>query len=240
MSYKLILADPCWKYDNQNVRGNADKHYPTLSARELCQMDVKGLAEKDAVLYLWGTFPFLYDMKARAYNERMRGKGTPEKMRVPDDILAVLEAWGFEYKTVGFLWVKTTGKKKEVEYYEQRAELQADLMGVDLLRSSFPAGTSKPVFGTGWYPRSNTEPCFVAVRGKGVKPATRSVSSVVIAPIGRHSRKPWEVHHRLEKMYPDSKKVELFARQARPGWDVWGNEVEPTIEYQSLFKEQVT
>jgi len=41
-----------------------------------------------------------------------------------------------------------------------------------------------------------------------------------------HSRKPEASYRIIEAMYPDLPKIELFARQARPGWQAWGNEVE--------------
>jgi N6-adenosine-specific RNA methylase IME4 len=42
-----------------------------------------------------------------------------------------------------------------------------------------------------------------------------------------HSRKPEASYAIIERMYPDLPKLELSARHARPGWDVWGNEVQP-------------
>lgn len=39
-----------------------------------------------------------------------------------------------------------------------------------------------------------------------------------------HSRKPEYVQDMIELMYPNTKKIELFARRSRKGWDVWGNE----------------
>ncbi|SUY94217.1 Transcriptional activator, adenine-specific DNA methyltransferase [Citrobacter koseri] len=40
----------------------------------------------------------------------------------------------------------------------------------------------------------------------------------------RHSEKPWEVRHRLEMLYGDVPRIELFSRSAAPGWDHWGNQ----------------
>lgn len=40
-----------------------------------------------------------------------------------------------------------------------------------------------------------------------------------------HSRKPEISYGIIERLYPDSRKLELFARRPRPGWDIWGNEV---------------
>lgn len=43
-----------------------------------------------------------------------------------------------------------------------------------------------------------------------------------------HSRKP-EESYRLIESISDPQRLELFARQQRSGWDVWGNEVESTV-----------
>lgn len=39
-----------------------------------------------------------------------------------------------------------------------------------------------------------------------------------------HSRKPDEAYELIERIYPELPKIELFARQARPGWAAWGNQ----------------
>jgi len=41
----------------------------------------------------------------------------------------------------------------------------------------------------------------------------------------QHSRKPVFVYEMLEDMFPDAKKIEIFARNSRLGWDNWGNQV---------------
>lgn len=41
-----------------------------------------------------------------------------------------------------------------------------------------------------------------------------------------HSRKPVCAYEMLEDMFPDARKLELFARQKRDGWDSWGDEVD--------------
>jgi N6-adenosine-specific RNA methylase IME4 len=48
---------------------------------------------------------------------------------------------------------------------------------------------------------------------------------VVEAPRGRHSEKPEAFAKMIERLFPRTPKIELFARKARPGWEAWGNEV---------------
>ena len=54
-------------------------------------------------------------------------------------------------------------------------------------------------------------------------------SKGTISPIQEHSRKPEEARDKNVALMGDVPRVELFARQSPPGWDVWGNEVESTI-----------
>jgi site-specific DNA-methyltransferase (adenine-specific) len=58
-----------------------------------------------------------------------------------------------------------------------------------------------------------------------MKPVSNHVSSVVIAPRGKHSEKPAEVRDRIVQLFGNVPRIELFARQTVTGWDSWGNEV---------------
>jgi N6-adenosine-specific RNA methylase IME4 len=82
----------------------------------------------------------------------------------------------------------------------------------------------KPFFGVGYYSKSNAEVCLLGIKGK-MKPISNKISSVVISPRREHSRKPDEVRERIVQLFGDVPRIELFARQRTPGWDVWGNEV---------------
>lgn len=117
-----------------------------------------------------------------------------------DEAFKVIDAWGFTYCTVGFNWIKLN----PVDY------------GV--------------FFGVGFYTKSNSELCLLAKRGKGIRPAVNTESQVIISPRMEHSKKPDEARLRIERLYPDSSRVELFARQRISGWHAWGNEVEPDLE----------
>ena len=58
-----------------------------MSIEELCTLPVSEIAEKDSVLFLWATFPQL------------------------KEALQLIKAWGFQYKTVAFVWLKTNRKE---------------------------------------------------------------------------------------------------------------------------------
>lgn len=67
---------------------------------------------------------------------------------------------------------------------------------------------------------------FLLICTKGVMPHIPNlVDSVYEEPRTEHSRKPEYFRKVIETMYPNEKRIELFARQRTEGWDVWGNEV---------------
>lgn len=115
----------------------------------------------------------------------------------PKDEAAVLDAWGFEFKCRVFRLVKLT-----------------------------PSGT--PVFGMGHWSRSGAEDCVLATRGH-IRPAAHDVPEVQFAPVREHSRKPDSIYDAIERLTGTKEpgdKIELFARQAWPGWDCWGLETD--------------
>ena len=78
--------------------------------------------------------------------------------------------------------------------------------------------------GMGWWTRNNAEVCLVATKGRP-KRISRKVHQLIISPVEEHSKKPDITRDKIIELMGDLPRVELFARQAPPGWDVWGNEV---------------
>ena len=109
--YDIIYADPPWKYRRDKVQGAAANHYPTMTIDKLCALPVSEITNKDSILFLWATFPQL-----------------PEALRL-------ISAWGFTYKTIGFLWLKQN-KKSPTWFY-----------------------------GLGYWTRGNAELCLIATKG---------------------------------------------------------------------------
>ena len=91
----------------------------------------------------------------------------------------------------------------------------------------------KSFFGMGRLTRGNAESCLFAVRGKP-KRIDASVRQFVEAEYRGHSRKPDEARDRLVQLMGDIPRAELFARESAPGWDCWGNEVDSSIDFQSV------
>ncbi len=78
----------------------------------------------------------------------------------------------------------------------------------------------------GFYTMSQCELCLVFKRGTIPQPrGLRNIRQFVQAKRTRHSEKPDEVRQRIEEMFPEQSKLELFARKEAEGWDVWGLEI---------------
>lgn len=80
--------------------------------------------------------------------------------------------------------------------------------------------------GTGYWARNRHELLLVGTKGKIPAPAPgQQFDSVIEAPVGEHSAKPFAVHEMIEEMFPTLPRIELFARERFEGWDSWGNEI---------------
>ena len=80
----------------------------------------------------------------------------------------------------------------------------------------------KIAFGTGYILRCSNEPFLIGTRGN--PKTTRSVRSGFTGLVREHSRKPEEAFAAAEKLMPSARRLELFSRTNRPGWDSFGDE----------------
>lgn len=121
----------------------------------------------------------------------------------------IVRAWGFRYITKAFCWVKTKQPRNGIFH------------------------------GIGSYTASNTEDVWLLSNGtprrKGsasqVIPTTETEG--IVAPMGRHSRKPEAVQDRIELVF-DGPYLEVFARRRRPGWTCIGGELDGLDIRESL------
>lgn len=183
--YNIIYADPPWSYrawSSKEKGRSAESHYPTMSIEDIKALPVSQLAAKDCILFLWITFPLL------------------------QEAWSIMEAWGFTYKTVAFVWVKQCRKSENL------------------------------FLGMGYWTRSNAEICLLATKGNP-KRISKNVKQIIISHLEEHSKKPDAARDRIVDLAGDLPRIELFARQTTPGWDVWGNEVDSTIELNSISTE---
>lgn len=86
---------------------------------------------------------------------------------------------------------------------------------------------SVPSMKTGYYFRSATEHILFAVRGS-LKLKGPCRPTLFLHPRDQHSVKPDYFYELIEEQSPGPY-FEMFARRTRPGWDAWGNEVDPTV-----------
>ena len=177
--YSIIYADPPWKYRQKSLSGAAEHHYRTMDIEDICNLPISTITAKDSVLFLWATFPML-----------------PEALHV-------IKAWGFHYKTIGFVWLKKN-RKSDSWFY-----------------------------GLGFWTRGNCEVCLLATKGHPKRKAA-SVHQLIISPIEAHSKKPDSTREKIIALVGDLPRIELFARQRTPGWDVWGNEVKSSIDLDDI------
>jgi len=80
----------------------------------------------------------------------------------------------------------------------------------------------------------NVELCILGIKGKpNCWRQDKSIKQLIQAERTIHSAKPDEVRKRIIYLLGDRPRIEIFAREKTPGWDVWGNEVESDIELKS-------
>ena len=83
--------------------------------------------------------------------------------------------------------------------------------------------SGKEVANLGQWTMGNVELCLLGTKGSPRR-LDRTVRQLVIAERTDHSRKPEEVRRRIERIFGDGPRIELFSRISAPGWDAWGNE----------------
>ena len=113
--------------------------------------------------------------------------------------LAIMAAWRFRFVSIGFTWLKL-----------RRHAADEMFMDKDVFRS------------LGHTTRKSSEVCLLGKRGRPPR-LNKNVQEVILAARREHSRKPQQFFDRCEKLYPGPY-LELFGRQQRKGWTVWGNQ----------------
>ena len=185
--YKIIYADPPWKYGSKSAVNNStgaeakklEEHYPQMSLKELCNMDIESIADSDCALFMWVTDSHL------------------------NEAIEVYKAWGFKFKTIAFNWIKTTSKGNFCK-------------------------------NVGPWTMKSSEICLIGTRGTMSKyKLENNIESLIIAERTKHSRKPEEARRRIERLFGDLPRLEMFARKASEGWDVFGNEAPNSIEIKN-------
>lgn len=79
----------------------------------------------------------------------------------------------------------------------------------------------------GHYNSVRHEFLLICTRGSGVPEVPRLFDSVVTQERSAHSAKPEVFYEIIETLYPSGRKLEMFARSERVGWDGYGHQAEP-------------
>lgn len=116
---------------------------------------------------------------------------------------AVCSAWGFVPVTIAFVWVKTTKNGATIVD-------NTNLEEYDSYHS-----------GLGYYTNTNVEFVLLGRRGKALTRAVKNIKQLIFAPVRSHSEKPKEFYLRIDSLYPNYQKIELFARKQNPPPDGW-------------------
>jgi N6-adenosine-specific RNA methylase IME4 len=209
VKYGVILADPPWQFDiwsdhtvatsrngparkamaasweptgrykpdRLNSR-SADGYYSVQDTKWIASLPVASIAADDCALFLWAIWPML-----------------PEAM-------ATIKSWGFEYKTVGFCWVKCckNGNPGFGMGYWTRGNSEPCLLATRGNPKRLDKGVPQAIV-------SEFEP-----------------DDLLVAPRTKHSEKPAESHRRIERLVAGPY-LELFGRKKVEGWTVIGDEI---------------
>ena len=180
--YQTIYADPPWRFQNRTGKV-APEHkrlssYKTMSLENIKALPVSELSDDKAHLYLW----------------------VPNAI-LPDG-LAVMDAWGFEYKG-NLVWEKVRKDGgpdgRGVGFYFRNV---TEILLFGIKRKSMPNRTLAPA---------------------------RSQVNLIRAQKREHSRKPDEFISLIEAC-SQGPRIELFSRELRSGWDCWGDQVDMHTE----------
>jgi N6-adenosine-specific RNA methylase IME4 len=217
--FNLIVADCPWSFGDtlqmSRIKRGASAQYNTLSDFDITNLNVESIAADDAVLALWVP---------------------SSKLQVGLDTMM---SWGFE-QTQTFIWVKTKKPgnifkeiKKDIRDKIRTASSNAgfdlknifkivrqELDGLD----TFDLNQSLSFY-MGRLFRQTHEIVLVGKRGSPYSNLkNKSQRSVLFDVNLKHSAKPEGLQERLELMFPESQKLELFARREREGWVCVGNQ----------------
>ena len=112
--YNIIYADPPWSYRDKALSGNrgACCKYPVMDSKDISNFPVNYITADDCILFMWVTMPKL------------------------NECFDLIKAWGFEFKTCAFVWIKTNKKSNSL------------------------------FWGMGRWTRANAEVCLIATKGK--------------------------------------------------------------------------
>ena len=212
--FSIVVCDPPWPFKDSlkmsDVPRGAKANYPTMTISEIKQLPVATICDPGgAVLCLW----------------------------VPSSLLQegldTMKAWGFKHKQT-YVWVKTkkhplkdlvTVIKPFTPITMLNLKSYIKLVGQIVKNANINISLA---FGMGRLFRQTHEICLIGTSNNLIykQLANKSQRSVCFAENLKHSAKPECLQDALELMFPQTNKIELFARRVRPDWTCLGNEID--------------
>lgn len=192
MKFGAIIVDYPWYLQTYSERGNnrAPK-YPVMTKERGMNMPMEAVMAKDCYVFMWTSGPFV----KQAFD--------------------ICEAWGLEYSTYPFVWIKPT----------RRTAAQ----GKFFFQIEDDENWEK---GNGYVTMANAEIVLGFKRGRPER-INSGVRQLIVHPRMEHSRKPDDAHERVEQLY-QGPFLELFARRKYPGWVCVGNQLTKRDIYEDL------
>ena len=204
--FQVIVADPPWSFSDSlnmsDVARSAKANYNTMTIGQIKDLKVKEITSPDgAILALW----------------------------VPSSLLQegldVMKAWGFKHKQT-YIWVKTKKQPFLILLKSLFKGLKQEKFDIKNLFKGFSLNDTL-AFGMGRLFRQTHEICLIGVSNNKLYKLLKNKSqrSVSLEQNLKHSKKPDYLQNSLEIMFPDTEKLEIFARRELNGWTCIGNEV---------------
>jgi N6-adenosine-specific RNA methylase IME4 len=205
--FKVIYTDNPWLYWGDPDKDQAaGKHYNMMSYEELVRLPVRALIDDPGVIFMWATGPKLAEA------------------------VDLIRAWNFYYRGIGYFWIKTTKDGHVIEGQGVRPSFVKNTVELVLIGSTEPRGRTLPI-----YTEKQSQLIFEPDQDQLISGSDQ----LIFAPRpnnGTHSAKPDEARWRIEELFGDVPRIELFARKRYSGWTAWGFEAEelmPSSEARS-------
>lgn len=182
--FDFVLSDPPWPYyGDPNKNAAAGKHYTLMSIPELKAMPVREVMKTPSACFMWTT-AFFFPLAVE-----------------------VMQAWGYHYRGIPFIWVKT--------------RQDGGIVHGQGIPPTFTKPNAEFIIGGS---SSRT--------GRPLKLIDHGMRQVVLAPRDRHSQKPEIFQTLIEQLFGPLNYLELFARRLRLGWHCSGIEL-TGIDYRT-------
>lgn len=173
-----------------------------MKVEEICKLPVHKIAERNCVLFMWATFPTQFNQIDPSITS----------------VGQVAKAWGFNYRTLGFLWIKTNSDGTTWH-------------GVGAYAKSNPEPCYMFVRGdVGRLMKRKDGVQIVTEPKKKLSVISNRVSSVVYDQRREHSTKPSIVRDKIVQLFGNVSRAELFARSPADGWDSYGFDLGTRLE----------